>query len=190
MSLRRFPWKIPRLTDNSYKLFVATSSPGTTPVDRRTSEQQRPRSIADASSVNDPRRSTGPDSGRQDTDDASVASSKHHHSHHHSHHQENSKDLEVPPKEEPPKQEPQKQEVIKGPWRLLRLLPRESRSIIGRMLEIDPKKRATIEDILADQWVQNSLVCQEENGKFIRAPGHTHTLEPPGPAESPAPSKK
>ncbi len=70
---------------------------------------------------------------------------------------------------------------IKGPWRLLRLLPRESRHIIGRMLELDPKKRATIEEMLAEPWVATSPVCrQEEGGRVVKAPGHVHTLEPSG----------
>src|ERR1700735_4875638 len=29
MSLRRFPWKMPRMSDNSYKLFISTPTPGT-----------------------------------------------------------------------------------------------------------------------------------------------------------------
>lgn len=71
------------------------------------------------------------------------------------------------------------QATIKGPLRLLRLLPRETRHIIGRMLELDPKKRATMEEILKDPWVENSLVCrQDENGEIIKAPNHTHTLQP------------
>lgn len=58
------------------------------------------------------------------------------------------------------------------------------------MLEIDPKKRATMEEVLEDKWVQGASVCkQEENGKVIRAPGHEHTLEP-GSGGSAAPSKK
>jgi len=77
------------------------------------------------------------------------------------------------------------QVTIKGPIRLLRLLPRESRHIIGRMLELDPRRRATMEEILADPWVQNSLVCrQEEDNVVIKAPNHTHTLQPSNPGGS------
>lgn len=83
----------------------------------------------------------------------------------------------------------QQQQTIKGPWRLLRLLPRETRHIIGRMLEVDPRRRATMEEILADRWVATSPVCrQEEGGRVIRAEGHEHTLEP-GSAVSAPPSK-
>ena len=70
-----------------------------------------------------------------------------------------------------------KGEVIKGPWRLLRILPRESRHIIGRMLKVDPKERATMDEVLEDDWVTETPVCsQEEQGEVRRAPGHEHTL--------------
>jgi serine/threonine protein kinase len=73
-----------------------------------------------------------------------------------------------------------KPEVIKGPWRLLRLLPRESRHIIGRMLEINPKNRATMDEVLEDPWISGTIICRQElGGAVIRAEGHTHTLEPP-----------
>jgi hypothetical protein len=73
-----------------------------------------------------------------------------------------------------------KPEVVKGPWRLLRLLPRESRYIIGRMLEIDPRKRATMAEVLDDPWISGTDICrQEEQGRLYRSQGHTHTLEAP-----------
>lgn len=71
-------------------------------------------------------------------------------------------------------------EVIRGPWRILRLLPRESRHVIGRMLEIDPKQRAKMPEILEDVWVSNTVICRQvEPGRVIKAEDHTHTLEPP-----------
>lgn len=55
---------------------------------------------------------------------------------------------------------------------------------MGRMLEIDPRKRAPLAEILEDPWISGTDICrQEEQGKVTRAPGHTHTLE--GPAPSP-----
>jgi serine/threonine protein kinase len=77
--------------------------------------------------------------------------------------------------------EAKKTETIKGPWRLLRLLPRESRHIMSRMLAIDPKERATMEEILADEWVSSTVICRQDlpDNLVFRAPGHTHTLEPP-----------
>ena len=84
----------------------------------------------------------------------------------------------------------QKQETIKGPWRLLRLLPRESRLIMSKMLEVDPKKRATIDEMLKDPWISNSPVCQQmDHGRIIKATGHTHTLVP-GAGEADSTSRK
>lgn len=81
--------------------------------------------------------------------------------------------------------EQQRPETIKGSWRLLRLLPRESRNIISRMLELDPKKRATLDEILADPWVDSSPVCRQiDHGQVIKATGHTHTLESSTPPDS------
>lgn len=69
-------------------------------------------------------------------------------------------------------------EVIRGPWRLLRILPRESRHIIGRMLKVDPTERAMMDEVLEDDWVLSAKVCyQDETGKVHRAEGHTHVLE-------------
>jgi serine/threonine protein kinase len=160
MSLRRFPWKMPRMTDNSYKLFASPPSPGTdmrrlsdTPApSKSTTDLDTPARDAVADSPATSKSTTGP------TANGNGAA----------------------PAEKKP-------EVIKGPWRLLRLLPRESRHIMARMLEIDPKKRATMEEVLADPWVSGTNICrQEEGGRIVRAEGHTHTLEPPTP---PAPAK-
>lgn len=81
-----------------------------------------------------------------------------------------------------------KPEVIKGPWRLMRLMPRESRNIIGRMLTINPRERAQMGEILDDPWVKTTPICRQLSnggkGEVVRAPGHTHTLEPPASAST------
>ena len=57
------------------------------------------------------------------------------------------------------------------------------------MLELDPRRRATLDEILADPWVQNAYVCRQDEGeKFSHAPGHSHTLEPGGKSEAPPPT--
>lgn len=99
MTLRRFPWKAPKLTDNSFKLFV--SEPEVDETDKAT----------------------------------------------------------------------------KGPMRLLNRLPRDSRHIIGRMLTVDPKKRATLEEIWADPWVQSISMCTyDDDGRLVKGVGHEHTF--------------
>jgi serine/threonine protein kinase len=144
MSLRRFPWKVPRVSDNSYKLFASP-----------------PESI--------PSKSMG------DMQDAVEGSAEPQPGHESRHHSESHSRASMDSAEK-------KLEVIKGPWRLLRLLPQESRHIISRMLQINPRERATLAEVLDDSWVASTLICrQEPSGKVIIAPGHTHTLEPPTP---------
>lgn len=169
MTLRRFPWKAPRISDNSYKLFVSPPNDG-------------PRSITGPSKSatdlshdqnGEERRKSGPQS---------EPTSRHNTSEHHSHDHRGS--ASSANGQQPP-------QVIKGPWRLLRLLPRESRHIIGRMLEVDPKKRATLDEIIADKWVTGSCVCsQEEGGAVNRCENHEHTLEPGAGASAPPTQQK
>lgn len=157
MSLRRFPWKMPRMTDNSYKLFASPPSPGTDI--RRSSEPVPSKSTTDL--ANTPARDMEPEQGNEPAQTPEASN------------------VGVRGSADGGERKP---EVIKGPWRLLRLLPRESRHIISRMLEIDPRKRATLPEVLADEWVATTVICRQElNGKVIKAPGHTHTLEGPTP---------
>ena len=205
MSLRRFPWKAPRLTDNSYKLFVSSPTPGMPPAEGglKTPAEGRSKSTLDLTPVADePRRIPAPSTGpmsRQNSDEVSNKQHHHHHHHHHHPHGENigqtdqtSTSESLPSgatsaRSDAPTSKP---EVIKGPWRLLRLLPRETRAIIGKMLEIQPSSRATLDDMREDPWMMNSPVCsQTEGGQVVRAPGHEHTLEP-GTAATPASSHK
>ena len=114
------------------------------------------------------------------------------HSHDHPHHHQRSDSALVEESATNDAQNPAnaKPEVIRGPWRLLRLLPRESRAIMSRMLELNPRKRATLDEMLEDPWICNTPVCRQVDGKTIlRAEGHIHTLEP-GTATTPAPSRK
>lgn len=156
MTLRRFPWKAPRVSDNSYKLFVSPPNDG-------------PRSITGPSKSAVDLQHVGGDDRRQ-SGPQSEPTSRHNTSDPNGHEHRGSTSSTTA--QQPP-------QVIKGPWRLLRLLPRESRHIIGRMLEIDPKKRATLDEIIEDKWVTGSLVCtQEEGGRVVRCDNHDHTLEP------------
>ncbi|KAI0553349.1 kinase-like domain-containing protein [Xylaria curta] len=156
MSLRRFPWKLPRMTDNSYRLFASQPTPGHDPKQL----------IVPSKSTNDltdtPARDffteEPPKSPKQSKVESSATSGT------------DNKDTE-------------RREVIRGPWRLLRLLPRDSRHIIGRMLTIDPKKRATMAEILDEPWVSDTVICRQvAPGQIEKAGDHTHVLEPPAPA--------
>jgi serine/threonine protein kinase len=173
MTLRRFPWKQPRLTDNSYKLFAAEPSPGhdpaklIMPVSKSTNdlssipardidfEEERRKATAAKSEKHD---ETKPESTTKQPASTPTDGGK-------------------PTTSTNPGE---KKEQIRGPWRILRLLPRESRHVISRMLVIDPKKRAKMDEILADEWVANTVICrQEAPGVVINADDHTHILKPP-----------
>ena len=156
-----------------------------------------PKSALKAVPADEPHRSSAPaqeevnNAGSEDGADSHR--SQHQHHHHNSHASTNGDDKgpHEPSATGPtsaPKQE--SKEPIKGPWRLLRLLPRETRNIIGKMLELNPRKRATLEDMMGDPWIKNTAVCsQVDGGKVIRASGHDHTLEP-GTTDTPATSHK
>lgn len=180
MSLRRFPWKVPRLTDNSYRLFAADPTPGhdpkklVLPPNKSTSAlSEVPQrdifpSVEDREKVRqEMAESRRNENGQEKSRESTPAGT-------------NPQATTTPTSGDKPK------EVIRGPWRILRLLPRESRHVIGRMLEIDPKKRAKMAEILEDTWVSNTVICrQTEPGKVIKAEDHTHTLEPPSSANPP-----
>lgn len=211
MTLRRFPWKQPRTTDNSYRMFVSTPTPGTPVPDadpRRspraksnsdlpsTANEQKPPAAPNASSgkpepaklAPPPPEVNGGDKPESPKDDRPGENAQKQTSQ--TSNGANEKPTRTTSKEAPPlppnsQQPSQRQEVIKGPWRLLRILPRESRFIIGRMLKVNPKERATLDEVLADEWVRNINACyQEPSGETINAHNHTHILEPPssGPA--------
>ena len=162
MSLRRFPWKAPRITDNSFKLFISPPNQTAPPVDGQAKERSSS-TVEVAAAVPEERRSSAPNEH-----------------HHHHHHEERSNDKDVTRTSEPGARiDPPKPEVIRGPWRLLRLLPRETRNIMGKMLQVNPKQRATLEDLQADPWMSTTAFCQQiEGGQVVRAEGHEHTLEP------------
>ncbi|OBU00415.2 serine/threonine protein kinase [Pseudogymnoascus verrucosus] len=180
MSLRRFPWKMPRMTDNSYRLFASPPSESTEPRPDATSKAKSETEIARivaasqtldgkaAKAVVEAPTTKPAAAAAADVPAAPPATGK-------------SPAVVAVPVEKKP-------EVIKGPWRLLRLLPRETRHIIGRMLEIDPRKRATMAEVLEDPWIGGTVICRQDatTGHVISATGHTHTLEPPSAPAAPA----
>jgi serine/threonine protein kinase len=60
-------------------------------------------------------------------------------------------------------------------FRLLKLLPRESRSVMTSILETDPTRRYNISKILKDDWVQSIDTCtiEEAGAKHVH---HVMTL--------------
>jgi len=165
MTLRRFPWKVPRMTDNSFKLFAAEPTPGHDPK----------KLITLSKSTNDLENTPHRDYFEEGKHQARKQEHKEAEG-------QASQGSSAQASTRADGQQTEKKEVIRGPWRILRLLPRESRHIIGRMLEIKVKERATMQEILDEPWVANTVICQQpEPGRVIRAEDHVHTLEPPQP---------
>ncbi|KIH93033.1 protein kinase [Sporothrix brasiliensis 5110] len=205
MTLRRFPWKVPRLSDNSYKLFAAEPTPGHDPkklamagrlgssaradeeplveaAEKEKVEQpeQQAKEISDKKDVAEEKVNVTETNIKPETaektnnddltdkadkkDDVKEAVDKS---------AESGKAADKPA---------EKREVIRGPWRILRLLPRESRVVIGSMLAIDPKDRIKMADLIKDPWVADTVICRQiEPGRIIRSSTHTHILEQPTP---------
>jgi serine/threonine protein kinase len=168
MTLRRFPWKLPRLSDNSFKLFAADPTPGHDPKKlilppsrSTTALSEIPARDFDAQSLRNEANKAlnGEEHSKSEKHATSASANGPDGTSHH-----------VPT---------EKKEVIRGPWRILRLLPRESRHVIGRMLELDPKRRAKMDEILDDPWVSDTVICRQEGGHVVNADDHRHVLEPP-----------
>lgn len=128
MILRRFPWKAPRQSDNSFRLFSMPPDP--LPPIEGTASNPAPSEVQGAG--------------------------------------------QPPPK---------------GPNRLLRMLPRESRHIVGRMLELNPAKRATLDEVWQDEWIRSLEFCRQEGATIIKARNHDHVLQSQ-PSENKDPSRK
>ncbi|KAK4454357.1 hypothetical protein QBC34DRAFT_157586 [Podospora aff. communis PSN243] len=165
MTLRRFPWKVPRLSDSSYKLFAAEPSPGHDP-----KKIMLPPSQSTSALTEIPQRDLDPSVFRVHDNPRAVD--------HKGDTPKTPSSAGLDSAAATPAAE--KKEIIRGPWRILRLLPRESRHVIGRMLEIDPKKRAKMSEILDDPWVADTVICRQmEASVVVKAEDHSHILEPP-----------
>ncbi|ROT40641.1 nitrogen permease reactivator protein [Sodiomyces alkalinus F11] len=220
LSLRRFPWKVPKMTDNSFRMFAAEPTPGHDPK-KLTIPSHSTSDVAngvtkDSVSAGDGHASkrqgekwsdgrhsrhasqTGVPDKNANTPDAKTGAPPQEDGNGVT--EEKKRESTSLPKTSGPGQErrsataptsssntpgPDKKEVIRGPWRVLRLLPRESRYIIGRMLAINPKDRAKMQEIVQDAWVANSEICQQfgPGGEVKLAEGHTHILESPALAD-------
>lgn len=168
MTLRRFPWKIPRMTDNSYKLFAADPTPGHDPK----------RLLLPSKSTSQLATTPARDLLTEDE----VRDKGHHRSHSSSgrHKREESDHGNGQSQPQAQGTSGERKEVIRGPWRILRLLPQESRHIIHWMLDLNASTRAKMDGILEEPWVADTVICQQlEDGTVIQAEDHTHVLEPP-----------
>ncbi|SCU99854.1 LAME_0G05952g1_1 [Lachancea meyersii CBS 8951] len=76
-------------------------------------------------------------------------------------------------------EEPESEKDLqRGPYRLLKLLPRHSRRVISKMLELDPEKRILMEDVMKEEWVESIECCAlDDQGQLASVPqSHKHHL--------------
>ncbi|KAG7663089.1 uncharacterized protein J8A68_003399 [[Candida] subhashii] len=152
MILKRFPWKIPKISDPSYRSFAAPTLIN----DENTSLENELKVLSMSNGVEET--STTPPPKEENGEGASSNGNNRTQHHHHHHHHHNS-----------------------GPERLLKLLPEPSRNVIKNMLILDPRKRFLMPDVLSDAFVQGIQVCLEqkdENGEVVvESPSnHSHHL--------------
>ncbi|QLL34408.1 hypothetical protein HG536_0G02690 [Torulaspora globosa] len=68
-------------------------------------------------------------------------------------------------------------DTTKGPFYILKLLPRSSRKVIGQMLKINPKERILMDDVMKDEWVQSINACEpDQDGNVSPPTDHEHHL--------------
>ncbi|CAI5757439.1 unnamed protein product [Candida verbasci] len=126
MMLKKFPWKVPKLSDSSFKLFAS-----------------RGEFIPLSEMLKKTPTSTLPDIN----------------------------EVEVPQKDHTSSET--------GVNRLLLALPEDCRKLIGRMVELAPACRITIDEIIQDSWLKSVNMCtvEEIDGNYdvIKCNDHEHT---------------
>lgn len=199
MMLKRFPWKAPRDSDSNFKLYcmqddmehdyVKSAEEHEKLLQKR--KEDRSRAKREHEKEEREREEHGKeDHGKEEPEKESVSeprecsskeqqpSSNSKEAHNHLHSKEEHEQLR--PKqthESRDSSQPRQRRVIHGPYRLLRLLPHASRPIMSHILQVDPTKRATLQDMFDDEWFSNIPFCTvDEKKRVVRAPGHSHTI--------------
>lgn len=155
MMLKKFPWKVPKLTDNSFKMFA--SRPDPIPLSEML--KKTPATMAEGSYNGDlaaaaaAAAEAAPKPVPTKTDSASPAGNAH-------------------------------TSTEAGPGRLLLALPEDCRPLIGRMVELAPACRIPIEDCFKDEWLASVNMCTVEEQfhadgtttfEAVKAHDHDHT---------------
>ncbi|KAH3675923.1 hypothetical protein WICMUC_002219 [Wickerhamomyces mucosus] len=200
MVLKKFPWKIPKLSDNSFKLFctgrdsdslsnLLTRTPSI--VDKEEVKQKPvPSAFSNLSKalakplkdIEDEADNTSETSSSSDPSAVTVSNSV-------EKVEEGISETATPQESVTVEQEPQKDEEsgenhtsqLVGANRLLKALPAHVRPVIGRMVELAPACRASIDEVVNDSWVQSiEFCCLEERvdgsgmSTFIVHNAHNH----------------
>ncbi|AET40797.1 serine/threonine protein kinase NPR1 Ecym_6425 [Eremothecium cymbalariae DBVPG len=134
MILKKFPWKIPKLKDNSFKFFCSgRDCDSLSALVTRTPEPPSYDNMISGNTYSSPAQQSNNPS---DPNNPNI-----------------------------------------GPQRLLHSLPEESQNIIGRMVTLAPACRASIDEIMEDDWIRSIDICyvNEVTDRLITASDHKHT---------------
>lgn len=158
MMLKKFPWKVPKLIDNSFKLF-ATREGG---VSLNDSLIREPENKEGLSNMTDVQNAIGAIDGQKSEGSGGEAG--------------------VDAKAEIEGSPHTSNET--GAGRLLFALPEDCRPLIGRMVELAPACRISVEDCFDDPWLKSIQMCTVEekinydgliNYQVEKGDDHEHT---------------
>ena len=152
MILKRFPWKLPKLSDPSYRSFAG---PQLNNHNHHHNNNNNTTTITSTNSNNDVNGGLV-----NDVNGLSINNNNN------NSHSSNDYDRNT------------NYQSLVGPERLLRLLPIESRDLIKNMLILDPKKRYYMPDVIQDPFVNNIHHCYTlvDVDQIIPSQDHVHHL--------------
>ncbi|ODQ79554.1 hypothetical protein BABINDRAFT_161940 [Babjeviella inositovora NRRL Y-12698] len=171
MTLKKFPWKIPKLSDNSFRMF-ATRGDDKIPLNEVLKQMPLPPQYgidAEAKAGDEPEANEASPSadvhGALDESETKPSATS----------ADEAKDPNGMPHTS----------LLTGPMRLLNALPNETRPLIGRMVELAPACRISIEECFNDEWLLSVPMCtvdyQFDHTKglvsacVVHVDGHHHT---------------
>lgn len=165
MMLKKFPWKVPKLSDNSFKLFASRDE--SVPISELL--KRTPQSIQESKiSFNESNEETqkSPLNELNDMKEAIDESSE-----------------STNPTDTIEGRSHTSTET--GVGRLLLALPEDCRTLVGRMVELAPACRITIEECFHDEWLTSVNMCTVEERiisdgsidyQVFKAHDHDHTI--------------
>lgn len=182
MMLKKFPWKIPKLSDPSFKLFASREA-GVTfgSLLTRTPNPPDYTNVVDATEgADNATADTTADTAKDST--APVSTSANNGSSPLNNYQTDM-NKNLPSTSETSNSSDAKNHTssLMGEPRLLSALPEECRSLIGKMVALAPACRITIDECFNDSWLQSVQMCtildDPESGseKIIPCTDHFHT---------------
>ncbi|KAK6456904.1 kinase domain-containing protein [Scheffersomyces xylosifermentans] len=161
MMLKKFPWKVPKLSDSSFKLFASRGE--FIPISEMLKKTPQDYAQKDGDEISDKSSTENP-----------LESLK-----------EIKEEVEQIEKSDSPTNIDGKSHTSTetGAGRLLLALPEDCRPLIGRMVELAPACRISIDDCLNDEWLSSVNMCtveerfQNDSNSFvvIKCEDHEHT---------------